>query len=255
MIEQILFGTVYINKLEKDLKFYEKILRLEKLTSLGSNKILMNLDGEEGGLYIEAGYQKHTYKENSSRFSLTFHCNSVIHLFERLRKYDVHLLHNEPQDMGNQLLWFAGFDFSGNIVEFLGNKEPVCKECPEEKVFDIAFGSIYCSDYEKNLKLYTEALGLEKSFDIEENSCFLKFANGSDALYVNGNAGKRNFKENIARSSIIFGTHSVFKTFDNINKTGVQMIHSEPQDIGDGDYWFMFKDFSGNIIEILGEPE
>ena len=54
------------------------------------------------------------------------------------------------------------------------------------------------------------------------------------------------------RSSICFSVDNAFDMFNKMKEHSVELLHEKPQDMGEDDFWFMFKDPSGNILEILG---
>jgi len=120
------------------------------------------------------------------------------------------------------------------------------------KFIGIAFATIYVDDYRKNLDFYTRTLGLEKSFDMTESSCFLKLSDEKFGLYLEGGNEPSKIDINKTRSSVVFTVTSAFILFDKLKAHNVDILHSAPQDMGEGDFWFMFKDPAGNILEVLG---
>ncbi|MCF7920950.1 MAG: VOC family protein [Candidatus Cloacimonetes bacterium] len=120
------------------------------------------------------------------------------------------------------------------------------------KIRSIAFATIYADDYEKNLDFYLNVMGLEKSFDMAKNSCFLKLGDENFGVYLEGGNKPNIIDSATTRSSIMFTVDSASALFAKLQAQNVELLHKEPQDMGEGDYWFMFKDPAGNILEILG---
>lgn len=119
-----------------------------------------------------------------------------------------------------------------------------------ETVKGISFATIYVDDYPKSLAFYKKHFGYEIKHPMGENASWGKA--GSAGLYLEGGNRQVDLTEKSVRASIVFSVESATKFFNQLKSDNVQMIQSEPQDMGSGDYWFQFRDPAGNILEVLG---
>ena len=119
------------------------------------------------------------------------------------------------------------------------------------QITGIAFVSVYVDDFAASFSFYSEVLELEKQYDMGEHACFFRL--GSDwGLYLEGGNSRQDVKRDTARSAFTLGVVSAWGMFEKLKEAGVKIIHNEPMDMGQGDFWFQFYDPSGNILEVLG---
>lgn len=116
---------------------------------------------------------------------------------------------------------------------------------------DLAFVSAYVDDFETNFRFYNEVLGLEKEWDMGDQACFFKLGENS-GLYLQGGNEKVDFKYNTQRPSFVLKVESASEAYERLKTAGCRFLHKEPQQMGPEDWWFMFYDPAGNILEILG---
>lgn len=119
-----------------------------------------------------------------------------------------------------------------------------------EKVKNICFACVYVDDYEKALAFYQKHFGFEIKFPMGNNSSWGKA--GDAGLYIEGGNRSAEVTDKSVRASVVFGVVSAFEFFKQLKSDKINILQSEPKDMGGGDYWFQFKDPAGNIIEILG---
>lgn len=112
--------------------------------------------------------------------------------------------------------------------------------------------TVYVDDYDKAIHFYNKFLGFELKAKVGEKGCWGTLCNDVN-MYIEGGHDKSNLTSNSIRTSVALTVESAFKTFNEFKKGGVELLHSEPELIGDEDWWFMFKDPAGNILEIFGE--
>jgi predicted enzyme related to lactoylglutathione lyase len=115
----------------------------------------------------------------------------------------------------------------------------------------LAFVSAYVDDFDKAFTFYSGVLGLEKQYDMGPKACFFKL--GKDwGLYLEGGSTLRATDPKSSRASFTLSVDSAGAFFQRLKEAGVETIQAEPMDMGQGDYWFQFRDSSGNILEALG---
>ncbi len=116
----------------------------------------------------------------------------------------------------------------------------------------IAFGSVYTDDIATAYKFYSEVLGLKKQFDMGDQACWFELLDDS-GLYLQGGNSKRDYAMETMRTAFVFNVPSASAMYEKLREAGVKFIHDEPIEMGPGNYWFMFYDPSGNILEVLGD--
>ena len=119
-----------------------------------------------------------------------------------------------------------------------------------ETVKSINFASIYVDDYQKAFAFYQRHFGFQVKHRMGDNASWGKA--GEAAIYIEGGCKPTDITEKSVRSSVVFNVTSASKFFEQLKSDGIRMIHNEPQNMGADDYWFQFRDPSGNILEILG---
>jgi predicted enzyme related to lactoylglutathione lyase len=115
----------------------------------------------------------------------------------------------------------------------------------------ISFVSAYVDDYERAYRFYSETLGLEKSFDMSESSCFFKLGADGGLYLEGGNAAIEMYSKSV-RSAFTLKVGSASALFRKLRDAGTEMIHTAPEHMGNEHYWFQFRDPAGNILEALG---
>lgn len=121
----------------------------------------------------------------------------------------------------------------------------------DNAVKGIALVSVYAVDYEESYKFYTEVLGLVKAFDMGTAACYFRIGDAA-GLYLNGGNKKNDIDTETARSSFILEVENAFELFTRLIELGYKIVQTKPVEMAPNQYWFMFYDPSGNIIEILG---
>ncbi|MCD4829137.1 MAG: VOC family protein [Candidatus Cloacimonetes bacterium] len=115
----------------------------------------------------------------------------------------------------------------------------------------IAFASVYTTDFAVAYKFYSEALGLEKQFDMGDNACFFSLSDDS-GLYLQGGNKPCEHNHDTQRCGFVLSVDSAGEWHGRLKAAGVRFVHDEPLHMGDENYWFQFYDPTGNILEILG---
>ncbi len=66
--------------------------------------------------------------------------------------------------------------------------------------------------------------------------------------------GKQKYQtdERKNHSSIVLSTPSVIELYQRLKQENTTLFQAEPQNLGDGSYWFKFRDPAGNILEAVG---
>jgi len=118
----------------------------------------------------------------------------------------------------------------------------------------IAFASIYADNFQEHFVFYNEVLGLEKTMEMDENSCMFKVGENKFGLYLEGKNKKIELDAKCARSAFTFSVKSVPDFFKKLNEASVKTVQNKPRDMGDGSMWFQFFDPCGNILEAMGGP-
>ncbi len=119
------------------------------------------------------------------------------------------------------------------------------------KITGIGVVTIYADDYDKTVEFYSKFLGFVLKAKVGEKGCWGTM--GPVNIYIEGGNTRTNLQTTSTRSSVALTVDSADATFEELKKGGVELLHSEPQLIGEEDWWFMFKDPAGNILEIFGE--
>jgi predicted enzyme related to lactoylglutathione lyase len=115
-----------------------------------------------------------------------------------------------------------------------------------------AFNLIYVDDMAKSLAFYEKHFNFKKDFDMDDGSCWGKAGNGSIALWIGHGYKRADMTDKSTRTSIMYSVPSAKAFFQQLKSDNVPTLHSEPQHMGKGDYWFQFTDPAGNILEVLG---
>lgn len=117
----------------------------------------------------------------------------------------------------------------------------------------VTFVAVYVDDYERAFTFYNGLLGLQKSFDMGPNSCFLTI-NDDVGLFIEGGNEPATVTPKTVRASFGLTASSVAAMYRTLRDAGVRIVHEAgPQDMGGGQAWFQCYDPAGNLIEIVGE--
>lgn len=118
-------------------------------------------------------------------------------------------------------------------------------------VTGFAFNLVYVDDLAKALAFYEKHFGFQKKFDMDNGtSCYGKA--GEIGLWIGGGHKRVENAEKHTRTSIMYSVKSAHAFFKQLKDDGVQTIHPEPKNMGEGDYWFQFYDPAGNVLDVLG---
>lgn len=118
------------------------------------------------------------------------------------------------------------------------------------QVEGIAFATIYVDDYPKALAFYQKHFGYEIKYPMSEHSSWGMA--GTLGIYIEGGNSSVELNVKTARASIVFSVKSAHAFYQQLKQDSITMIQPAPKNMGGGDYWFQFKDTSGNILEALG---
>ena len=119
-----------------------------------------------------------------------------------------------------------------------------------EKVVGISSATVYVDDYQQALAFYQKHFGFEIKHRMGESASWGKI--GEAALYIEGGNKPADITEKTVRASVVFSVKSAKKFFNQLKVDDINFIHSEPQNMGGGNFFFFFRDPAGNILEILG---
>ena len=115
----------------------------------------------------------------------------------------------------------------------------------------VAMISIYAVNYEESFSFYHSLLGLEQWSPMGEYACYFLLPDGR-GMYLVGRYNAREDNPRSIRTTFTFEVSSAFDMYAKLKESGIDIIQSEPMDMGQGYYWFQFYDPSHNIVEILG---
>ncbi len=119
------------------------------------------------------------------------------------------------------------------------------------KIQGIGVVTIYADNYDKAVEFYSKFLGFNLKAKVGEKGCWGTL--GSVNIYIEGGNLRTNQQKTSTRSSVALIVASADATFKEFQDGGVELLHTEPQLVGEEDWWFLFKDPAGNILEIFGE--
>ncbi len=115
--------------------------------------------------------------------------------------------------------------------------------------------AVYATDLARAKEFYTKILGFQVSADLGPNLCFLNSKSGSFHIYLEGGKRPAPVDTEASRLSFFLETEtSISDAFTALKSAGVELLQEAPEQVGDGTYWFQFKDPDGNIIEVSGKP-
>ncbi len=114
----------------------------------------------------------------------------------------------------------------------------------------LEFALIYAEDHEKSVAFYTRYFNFKSEYRMPDGSCFGKA--GDVNLWIGANYKKTKTEADNVRLSVMFRVDSAFRLFEALKERGEQLIQEEPQEMQPGNYWFQFRDPSGNIVDVLG---
>ena len=115
----------------------------------------------------------------------------------------------------------------------------------------IAFVSVYVDDFRKSFDFYSGTLGLKKSFEMGPQACFFDLGDES-GLYLQGGNNPATYDKDTMRPSFVLSVESASAMHAKLKSAGVKFVHDAPVEMAPNNFWFMFYDPAGNILEILG---
>lgn len=115
----------------------------------------------------------------------------------------------------------------------------------------IVMVSVYAVDYEESFRFYNGVLGLGNWSPMGDHACYFSLPDGR-GMYLVGRRNPVDADHLSVRTTFAFEVASAFEMYAKLKATGVELVPSEPMDMGQGYYWFQFFDPSRNIVEILG---
>lgn len=120
-----------------------------------------------------------------------------------------------------------------------------------DKPKGIMFVSAYVDDFSRGYSFYAETLGLTKLYDMGEQACF--FSLGPDlGLYLQGGCEAVKADPKHTHASFTLAVDSVHAFFAALKAADIEIVESEPMQVGDDHYWFQFFDPAGNLLEAAG---
>ena len=119
---------------------------------------------------------------------------------------------------------------------------------------DVMSVCIYVDEFKVAVDFYSHILGLEKSEDCGEDSCFFRLSDNPQAIYLEGGHVRVDHGAGATGVSFMLMVDSAPEAYEELREMGVTFVHDKPQDMGSGNYWFRFYDPAGNIIEIVSTP-
>ena len=120
-ISAVSFVTVYVDDYERNFKFYNEVLGLEKSHDMGENMCFFHLE-KKFGIYFEGGNKNYTVDPDTMRTGFVMQVESASAMYEKLKNAGVKFVQDAPVDMGKGEYWFQFFDPAGNILEILGGR-------------------------------------------------------------------------------------------------------------------------------------
>jgi predicted enzyme related to lactoylglutathione lyase len=120
------------------------------------------------------------------------------------------------------------------------------------RLVGLTFVAVYVDDYASAFAFYTDTLGLEKSFDMGPDSCYLKLTDDVGLYLEGGNTASSAATPETVRASFGLTAESVVAMHRKLRDAGVRLVHETPMAMGEGQAWFQCYDPAGNIIEIVG---
>ena len=118
------------------------------------------------------------------------------------------------------------------------------------KIKNICFACVYVDDYQQALRFYKKHFGYEELYKMGEKASWGKA--GGAGLYIDGGCREVRITDKCVRASVVFGVDSAWQFFEQLKTDEVETLQPEPEDMGEGDFWFQFRDPSGNILEVMG---
>jgi catechol 2,3-dioxygenase-like lactoylglutathione lyase family enzyme len=118
--------------------------------------------------------------------------------------------------------------------------------------------SVYAVDLETSYDFYTRILGFTNVTPMGPNAWYFRFGQAADGspfgMYLIGaHRPPQPPSEKIAHATFCFDVEHVQEWFDHLVAQHVNMIMSEPMDMGSGYYWFSVLDPNGIAIEFVGQ--
>ena len=120
------------------------------------------------------------------------------------------------------------------------------------KITGMSFAVVYVDDFAKALEFYADILALEKTHVAEKDACFFAIGPNKYGLFLAGGARARATKPEDSHAGFLLLVESAGALHQRLKLNGVKLVHDEPMDRGEGDYWFQFHDPAGNLLEVLG---
>lgn len=115
----------------------------------------------------------------------------------------------------------------------------------------LAFASVYATDFQRAYRFYSEALGLEKQFDMGDLACFFALPDDT-GLYLQGGNDASEISADSQRAAFVFAVASAGQMYARLEAAGAAFVHEAPVHMGGENYWFQFTDPDGNILEAVG---
>lgn len=112
---------------------------------------------------------------------------------------------------------------------------------------------VYVDDFDAARKFYEEILGLNHPSSMGPEACYYQITSDL-GLYLERGNRRAAIDQGVARPSFVLRTRSASDLHARMSRMNARLLHRQPSHMGDDNYWFMFADPAGNIIEIIGGP-
>ena len=71
-------------------------------------------------------------------------------------------------------------------------------------------------------------------------------------LFLEGGHRRASPEPQDTRATFTLEVTSAGTLFSRLKEAGAPLLHEAPQDMGNGTFWFQFRDPAGNILEAIG---
>jgi catechol 2,3-dioxygenase-like lactoylglutathione lyase family enzyme len=113
--------AVYVTDYERAKRFYAEVLRFDVRVELGPELCFLVSKSGEVNIYLEGGYEPRSANEQTARLSFFLEAEkSIFETYDILKAAGVKLLHDAPEQVGDDRFVFRLADPDGNLIEVSG---------------------------------------------------------------------------------------------------------------------------------------